>query len=713
MNRVIPFIRDNIAPILLSTAVVSSIAYIYACGSFIAILLFFVISLGVSFLLFALFEWLKRKGRVLLSTGAVTAALLISLALGKSVNDIDDLTTLTLWFMEPSRFTEVHFGSTVLIILTVGTILISSLYYFTRVMYRRLFLFLICLCPFCLFAKTFTGIPVIFPIVIMTLFFFIMMSDSRNGSGVRADLSGTVRSMLAFVLIITVIASFFPKLESSPFREAFDEFITGVSIGTPGIADYTEFTDSSSVSTSDRTDETILFTFFGDNPKYVKRQCYNIYNLSDNTWGYYGDVQTGHSNWPRYCYFEDPTSLYELLGFTDTITPKQCWVRSPENDMHAMYTTDNMIDISLYNNDTKIYRTPLDEYFFDRKSETPVTAYTIEWVEFVPSAAFSAALTEEAATRISDGDDRIAATDAASYLRAKEDAQQYDDYLFSDEVMNSCYTSTDARKRVRELAERITSGLVDTYSKASAITDYFRSGEYIYDNDFTTPDGSPDYFIFSSKRGACAAYATAMTLMCRELGMSARYCEGFLIQKFDSEGGYNYVTAADTHAFVQVWLDGYGWTTFDPTSFTEDNGYFDMTFIYVGAAAALIVAIGVLFIALRPKLTEARFVRRTRTARGAAQYSLVYGRINAVVNRYIGSRENLLTPSDTADKCRELFAFDADDFVRKYEAAVYGGEETTDNCAPIYKDFTAAYKRRLKEDKKCRKQKKALFRGTK
>ncbi|MBO6302331.1 MAG: transglutaminase domain-containing protein [Ruminiclostridium sp.] len=714
INRIKPFLRENAAPILLSAAVVSAVAYVYACGQFTVIMLFTFISLGLSFLLFRLYEWLRESGKTLRTTIFVTAALVMSMALGGSLNDLHTFNELTLWFMEPSRFTEVHYGSTMFLILTVGTVLISSLYYFTRVIYRRLFVFLICLCPFCLFAKTFTEIPVILPIVMMTLFFFIMMNERADRTRQSSDITGTMRSMLAFVLVVTVIASFFPKLENSPYRENFDEFITGVSIGTAGAADFTDFSQGSSNTTSRETDGTILFTLYGDNPKYIKRQCYDLYSLADNTWGYYGSGEkTGYDNWKTYLYFEDPMPLYVRTGFYGSSGTKNCWIRSMGEPFHALYTSDSMTDIELYNNDTKIYRTAYDEYFFDRHTAAPVNAYTLEWSEYTPDPAFSALFTDETAEEISGDEDDPAYTEARSYLRAKKDAVMNSEHLLSDAVMNGCYSSVNARTRVKELARQITDRADSTYEKAAAIVDYFRSGDYIYDNEFTAPDGSPDYFIFSSKRGACAAYATAMTLMCRELGMTARYCEGFLVQKYDVEGGYSYVTSADSHAFVQVWLDGYGWTTFDPTSVTEDNGYFDMTFIYVGAAAALAVAVGVTVFALRPRIAENRFRRRMKAAQGAAQYSMVYNRINSLVNRYIGNRENLLTPADTAAKCRELLGFDADGFVERYEAVIYGGAQINDDCSQIYSDFMTAYTAKLREDKKCRKQEKAFLRRRK
>ena len=693
------FWAENLIPMLLSASVVSSTAYVYACGSGAAAILFALISGLYSLLLFTIYEKLRGIGKTWISTIAIIILLFAVQAISTRLIDTRGFNDLGLWFMEPSRFTVIHYGNTFALIGLMGFLLISCLYYFTRVRYRGVFVFLICLCPFCLFAKTFTDIPVIFPIIIMTLFFFIMTANTAS-AGIRLDAGrGALMSALAFVLAVTVIASFFPKAENAPYREQFDAFITGVSIGAAGAADFTDFADSSSNTTAGDDDE-VVFCFYGENPEYVKRQCFNMYNLEGNTWSYYGDSDTGSSGWRRTVAYEDPGSLYEPAGFSGgTVTKRQTWVRSESGVVRALYTPENIGELTLYNSDQKIYRTELDEYFVQNEGTDRVGAYAVDWFDFSIEPEFEKLFTDEYAGQLSDEYSQVSA-----YLDAKKQAEQYNDVLLSDRMKSGCYSSSDAREQVKELAESITEGFDTVYEKASAIEAYFRSGEYIYDDEYTSSDGSPDHFILRTKRGACAAYATAMTLMCRELGMTARYCEGFLIQQFNDQQNFWYVTAGDSHAFVQVWIDGYGWTDFDPTSTVTDGGYFDMTFIYVGAVAASAVLIGMLVMLLRPVFAERSFVRRMTAARGTAQYSMIYRRINETINRYTGSRSNKLTPTDTAARCAEIFGCDITGFVQEYENAVYGGyaDENADNSR-IYHDFTAEYKQKLREERKNKK----------
>lgn len=91
------------------------------------------------------------------------------------------------------------------------------------------------------------------------------------------------------------------------------------------------------------------------------------------------------------------------------------------------------------------------------------------------------------------------------------------------------------------------------------------------------PDGKDyvEYFIYDNHKGYCAHYATAATLMLRALGVPARYCEGYCVgdtTKRSSDGNeYVYhVTDMDAHAWVEVYIEQYGWY---PVEFTESSMY--------------------------------------------------------------------------------------------------------------------------------------------
>ncbi len=70
-------------------------------------------------------------------------------------------------------------------------------------------------------------------------------------------------------------------------------------------------------------------------------------------------------------------------------------------------------------------------------------------------------------------------------------------------------------------------------------------------------------FVLRTKEGYCQHFAGAMALMLRMLGVPARVAVGFTSGTW--RDGVWRVTDHDAHAWVEVWLAGHGWLTFDPT----------------------------------------------------------------------------------------------------------------------------------------------------
>jgi len=109
-----------------------------------------------------------------------------------------------------------------------------------------------------------------------------------------------------------------------------------------------------------------------------------------------------------------------------------------------------------------------------------------------------------------------------------------------------------------------------TLAEAQFVCDYIRSN-YAYSLEVDNLSGSNTYlgnFLFETGQGHCALYATAMTLVMRELGYTARYVNGFVVSGSGEkiENGYEYDLAErDLHAWVEVYFPELGWVPFDPT----------------------------------------------------------------------------------------------------------------------------------------------------
>lgn len=102
------------------------------------------------------------------------------------------------------------------------------------------------------------------------------------------------------------------------------------------------------------------------------------------------------------------------------------------------------------------------------------------------------------------------------------------------------------------------------YEAAVEIADYLRDN-YTYSLDSINSSTDPVMtFLNRTKRGHCALYASAMTLLMRELKIPARYCTGFVASA--NGGAPQILRSRNLHAWCEVYLEGLGWTTFDPTS---------------------------------------------------------------------------------------------------------------------------------------------------
>ena len=128
---------------------------------------------------------------------------------------------------------------------------------------------------------------------------------------------------------------------------------------------------------------------------------------------------------------------------------------------------------------------------------------------------------------------------------------------------------------VTALSERLTTGKTSEYDKAMAIQQYLRAdGGFKYSLTLAPParnragnnagfDPLTNFLV--TKKGYCVQFATAMVMMSRAAGIPARMDIGFL-PGIRTKGVWT-VTASDAHAWPELYLDGIGWTRFEPTPF--------------------------------------------------------------------------------------------------------------------------------------------------
>jgi protein-glutamine gamma-glutamyltransferase len=120
--------------------------------------------------------------------------------------------------------------------------------------------------------------------------------------------------------------------------------------------------------------------------------------------------------------------------------------------------------------------------------------------------------------------------------------------------------------RIPALARSITSGATTEITRARAIERYLRS-DYTYSLEMPLREPADPLadFLFTRRRGYCEYFASSMAVMLRSIGIPARLATGFQNGIYNSLTGFWVVRASDAHAWVEAWMPGRGWTTFDPT----------------------------------------------------------------------------------------------------------------------------------------------------
>jgi transglutaminase-like putative cysteine protease len=130
-------------------------------------------------------------------------------------------------------------------------------------------------------------------------------------------------------------------------------------------------------------------------------------------------------------------------------------------------------------------------------------------------------------------------------------------------------TTRDAE--ISALARQIVAaaGATNPYDQAKAIESWFLAkGRFTYT---LTPPPAPagvrplDYFLFTSKKGFCQDFSTAMNVMLRTLGIPSRQISGFGQGVFDEKTRRYLVNSLDAHSWVEAYFPGYGWIPFEAT----------------------------------------------------------------------------------------------------------------------------------------------------
>ncbi|MBV9485147.1 MAG: transglutaminase domain-containing protein, partial [Frankiaceae bacterium] len=119
---------------------------------------------------------------------------------------------------------------------------------------------------------------------------------------------------------------------------------------------------------------------------------------------------------------------------------------------------------------------------------------------------------------------------------------------------------------ILQLARRVTSHASNRYEQVKDIETYLRGNE-TYTLDSPVPGSGDDAvsdFLFRDHAGFCEQFASAEAVMLRTLGVPTRLVSGLAYGTRDRTG--RLYTAANAHAWVEVYYPGVGWSPSDPTA---------------------------------------------------------------------------------------------------------------------------------------------------
>ncbi len=143
----------------------------------------------------------------------------------------------------------------------------------------------------------------------------------------------------------------------------------------------------------------------------------------------------------------------------------------------------------------------------------------------------------------------------------------FDEEAAGDGSLDTEALGAETGKKIDALLGNITRGLRSDESKAAAIEEYLKKGPFTYTLSPKAGGGlNPmEDFLFGAKEGYCEHFATAMAVLLRRSGIPSRIVTGFVQGDWNGIGGYYIVRQRDAHSWVETYIKGRGWMSFDPT----------------------------------------------------------------------------------------------------------------------------------------------------
>jgi transglutaminase superfamily protein len=132
------------------------------------------------------------------------------------------------------------------------------------------------------------------------------------------------------------------------------------------------------------------------------------------------------------------------------------------------------------------------------------------------------------------------------------------------EYLQRCL-EVEVSTEVAALAQEIAGAGSDKFKVFNLVKFFQENFEYGFGFPFDRADDPVAKFLEERPPAHCEVFATSLALMCRSVGVPARYVQGFLVRERNEWGGYWVSRERDAHAWVEVYIEGAGWVQVDST----------------------------------------------------------------------------------------------------------------------------------------------------
>lgn len=137
-------------------------------------------------------------------------------------------------------------------------------------------------------------------------------------------------------------------------------------------------------------------------------------------------------------------------------------------------------------------------------------------------------------------------------------------------ALEAAYTQYPKDLSANELTtlKQWVNGATDSYTALKMLETHLSDpNKFTYSLDNATVPSNIDAvdWLLQTHQGYCTYYASAMSVMARQVGIPTRVVSGFSHGHFDATRKVWVVQGDDAHSWVQAYLPTYGWVSFDPT----------------------------------------------------------------------------------------------------------------------------------------------------